>query len=55
MMEFTSGHSATCQICERVIAEFALRLRCVVAGTHSESCCLDCLAKAIEFHAAVGD
>lgn len=55
MMQITSGSLAVCQICGRTIEKPAMRLRCVVAGTHSESCCLECLEKAIELDAVVGD
>ena len=46
MMQITSGSEATCQLCRGRIEKFCMRLRCVVAGTHSESCCLDCIEKA---------
>ncbi|MFH1365590.1 MAG: hypothetical protein ABIH28_03335 [archaeon] len=32
----------SCQICKRPIEIGILRVRCVVAGTHSESLCLNC-------------
>lgn len=46
MMQITSGSEAICQICGCRIERFCQRLRCIVAGTHSESCCLDCIRKA---------
>jgi hypothetical protein len=35
--------NAHCQICNSLIQKSDLRLRCVVAGTHSESVCMACL------------
>ena len=46
MMKITSGSAAVCRICGHSIEKDSLRLRCLVAGTHSESCCVRCMRDA---------
>lgn len=40
--------NATCQICRRIIPAQTLKLVCVVAESHSESCCLSCIPQGRE-------
>jgi len=42
-----AAKESNCQICKQLIEVGRVKIRCVVAGTHSESLCLSCCPQSV--------